>query len=243
MKISIKCMCVLLLFAISNTAYTQDMSSAIQCLEVGEVAADTQNTELKAGIRAGHNASFGGFAAFSVEAMHSFLNEFSISAGAQYNTIGKTAIEAAPAYHIDFNWGRLSAEALLTYSNLTSVHNYTAGAGIKAIFGWLSAKLGYYYRIYGGNDSWITEPFNIYYELRANLLQRIERWDLELALTNCETFELERHYQPSYLAECLYVIGQKVAVSLGMGYKPAGTFNISADYYQTFIKTGVSFRW
>lgn len=243
MKISINCLCVVLLLIISNAAYTQDRISVTQSPEAGVAAADAETSELKAGFRAGHNAVFGAFTAFSLEAMHSFTNEFSISGGGQYNTIGKTALEAIPAYHMNFKWGELSAEALLTYSNLTSVHNYTAGAGIKAIFGWLSAKLGYYYRIYGGNDSWITEPFNIYYELRANLLQRIERWDLELALTNCETFELERHYQPSYLAECLYEIGQKVVVSLGMGYKPAGTFNISADYYQTFIKTGVSFRW
>ena len=89
----------------------------------------------------------------------------------------------------------------------------------------------------------LTEPFNLYYELRVGLLENTKDWDLDLILTNNETFELERHYQPTYLAECFYYPTDNLGVTLGVGYKPSGTFHIAAGYYQTFIKTSVCYRW
>ena len=202
-----------------------------------------QNGEIMAGLRVGHNAAFGGFAALSVEASHTFDNRFQISGGAQYATFGRTALEARPAYLWDLNWGKISAEALLAYANLTSVNTLAAGAGADISGRWIGFKLGYYYRLYGRSGESIHEPLNIYYELRANLLRKIERWDLQLAITNNETFEIERHYQPSFIAQCRYLPQPRLGIGLGIGCKPAGMFNMSADYYQTFIKLGVCYKW
>ena len=132
---------------------------------------------------------------------------------------------------------------LMAYTNLASVNSFAAGAGAIYDYGRISAKLGYYYRVYGGHGSRITEPFNIYYELSVHLLQQIENWDIDLTLTNNETFELERHYQPSFIAECFHFPTSKLGIAFGIGCKPAGMFNLSADYYQSFIKTGICFRW
>jgi hypothetical protein len=144
---------------------------------------------------------------------------------------------------MDFDWGRLTAETLVFYSNLSNVDNFAAGAGARAEFGRTSMQLGYYYRVYGNKVNKLTEPFNLYYELRVGLLENTKDWDLDLILTNNETFELERHYQPTYLAECFYYPTDNLGVTLGVGYKPSGTFHIAAGYYQTFIKTSVCYRW
>lgn len=202
-----------------------------------------QNSEVAVGLRAGHNAAFGGFAALSVEGSHTFGQCLHISGGAQYATFGRTALEARPAYLWHRNWGTISAEALLGYTHQTSVSNLVAGAGADLAGRWIGFKLGYYYRLYGHRGQSICEPLNIYYELRANLLPNIERWDLQLAITNNEIFEIERHFQPSFLAQCRYFPQQRLGLSLGLGCKPAGMFNMSADYYQTFIKFGVCYKW
>ena len=202
-----------------------------------------QDDRMTLGVRAGHNNVFGAFAAFSLETEQTFCEDFSLRGGLQYNTIGRTALEAHPAYNIQFVWGNLSVEALVEYNNLNSINNFSAGAGACVDFKGVSARLGYYYRLYGGMGSRLTEPFNIYYEFRAHFLRKIERWNLDLAILNCEMFELERHYQPTYLLECMYSFGHHSSVLFGIGYKPAGTFNISADYYQSFIKTGICYRW
>lgn len=204
---------------------------------------NAQDDEIKVGLRAGHNAALGGFAAVSLETVQTFRSNFSINAGVQYNTIGKTTLEARPAYNIPFEWGKLSVEPMATFTNLGSTNSFTAGAGAAVASKGISARLGYYYRLYFGHGSKITEPFNIYYELRAHFLKKVDNWNLDLVITNCEAFELERHYQPSFIAEGCYYPAQKLGISFGIGCKPAGMFNMSADYYQSYIKTGVCYKW
>ena len=206
-------------------------------------ALSAQDNAVMAKIRAGHNASFGPYAAFSVETIQTLFDNFMINGGVQYSSIGRTALEARPAWFRDYGWGRLSAEALLSYSRLTSVNNVAFGAGADISGKWIGIKLGYYYRLFGHKGNSITEPFNIYYELRANLLPMKRNWDLELAITNNEIFELERHYQPSFIATCMYYPRPYLGLSMGIGCKPSGMFHLSADYYQSFVNLGVCYRW
>jgi hypothetical protein len=202
-----------------------------------------QDNELKVGVRAGHNAALGVFAALSLETEQIICQSVSVSGGLQYNTIGKTALELCPSYHMDFDWGKVSAELLAAYTNLTSINSLSAGVGARFDCKSISARLGYYYHLFGGNGDSITEPFNIYYELRAYFLKKLEKWNLDLVITNCEIFELERHYQPSFIVEGGVSLMSRLGISLGLGCKPSGIFNLSADYYQSFLKTGVCYRW
>lgn len=204
---------------------------------------NAQDNELVLRLRGGHNSTYGGFAAVSLETDQTISSRFSISGGLQYNTIGRTALEVRPVFGMDHEWGRLSAEAIFSYTNLASIKSFSAGAGGCIDFRNITAKLGYYYRLYGGSGGRIAERFNIYYELRVHLFEKIRNWKMYLSITNNEIFELERHYQPSFIAECFYYPTAELGVSLGIGCKPAGMFNLSADYYQSFIKTGICYRW
>lgn len=204
---------------------------------------NAQSDELSVGLRAGDNSTFGGFAAVSVETFQNIVKDFNIRGGVQYNTIGKTTLDARPSYIMDFQWGNLSADMVVTYMNLASVNSFAAGAGAGINIGRVGLKLGYYYRLYGGNGNKITEPFNIYYELCLHLLQKIEKWDMYLSITNKELFELERHFQPSFIAECIHFPNSRIGIAFGIGCKPAGMFNMSADYYQSYLKTGLCCRW
>ena len=202
-----------------------------------------QEDVLMLGLRAGHNASLGGFAAISIETRQRFDCDFQIEGGVQYNTIGRTALEARPAYVKDFSWGQMAAEALVAYTNMGTVNSIAAGAGFDLQGRWIGGKAGYFYRTYGIKGSMMKEAFNIYYELNVNFLPMIDEWDLQFSITNNEIFELERHYQPSFILQSAYYPRRNIGISLGIGCKPAGMFNMSADYYQTFLKTGISYRW
>lgn len=202
-----------------------------------------QNAQFALGVRTGYYAAFGGFAAVSLETDAVISKEFEIGGGVQYNTIGKSTVEVRPAYYHNFAWGKLSAEILFNYANLSSINNFAVGAGVGLSSKWIDGKLGYYYRLYGGKSGHIYEPFNVYYELQANLLSKIESWDLHLIITNNEIFELERHYQPSFLVQCRYNHGKHLGVNFGVGCKPSGLFNITVGHYQSFVKLGVCYRW
>ena len=53
--------------------------------EFSPLLLNAQEDELKVGLRAGYNASFGGFAAISVETEQAFCKDFSVCGGMQYN--------------------------------------------------------------------------------------------------------------------------------------------------------------
>lgn len=217
--------------------------AAILLLLVCSKSSNAQEGSVHLGVKAGYSAPFGGFAAESIEADHSFKKIFSLAGGVQYNSIGKRSVELRPSYFHDFNCGRLSAEILMHYNNISSVNNYALGGGLSFKGISLFARLGYYYRVLASNKSYIKEPFNLYYELGISCLPMIQKWDLNLMITNCEIFELERHFQLSYIIQGWYYPIEKIGITLGVSYKPAGMFNMTTDRYRISSKLGVSYRW
>ena len=202
-----------------------------------------QDNEVGLGIRGGYNAAFGGFGSISVVTRQNLHKNFRINAGARYNTMGKTAAEARPTYLYDFDWGRFSTEALVNYTNLASISSISIGAGAGISGRRIGIKFGYYYRMFGNKAGFIKEPFNIYYELRTEFLPEVDDWGLQFLISNSEMLELERHYQPSFILQANHYIRQHLGLNMGIGCKPAGMFNMSADNYESYLKFGICYRW
>lgn len=202
-----------------------------------------QSTELALGVRCGHNALFGRFAALSAEAQYEAKSHFVLRGGAQYSTIGRVAAELRPQYFHDFSVGRLTGQMLLGSTHQNLMNNYFVGGGASLDLRCLWVTLGYYHRTIVMGEDRICEPFNIYYELGIRTLHKLQKWDLNIMLTNSRPFELERHYQPSFVVEAWWHPGDRLSVLLGANYKPAGMFNITSDYYQIYGNIGVCYRW
>ena len=194
-------------------------------------------------LKGGNNAVQGNFTALSLEAQHSLKRYFSVEGGVQYNSAKGIVVEARPAYFYDFSSGRLRVEALLHYSPYSDIHNYALGAGVNFTARYISATLGYYYRAFATAGSTLNEPFNLYYGLTVNCLPSVSKWDLMVSLSNCRIFELERHYQPSLNVDGWWYPAEKIGVTLGVCYKPAGMFNLSSDYYQFYANIGGCYKW
>ena len=202
-----------------------------------------QEREVAVGLRGGHNVVHGAFSALSVEGTCGLTDNISVRGGAQYATYGRTAIEVRPTYSLPTSWGTLHARTILHHTAQASFHNVAAGVGVGFSNPHLFCSLGYYYRLYGSHGEWLNEPFNIFYELGFHLLPRVERWDLQLVFTNSEMFDLERHYQPSWIVRCDWEPSNRVGLVIDLCYKSAGMFNMSADYYQLYLKAGLCYKW
>lgn len=205
--------------------------------------AGAQHSELMLRLKAGDSASHGAFGAAALILSHQSESGLALSGGAQYSSIGSVACELRPSYSFDTDICSLGAEALLHYGSQAYVGNYALGAGVLLSMKALHARLGYFYRSFYGRESCVSEPFNIYYELSVNILERSDDWDLYLSFTNAEFLQLERHYQPSYLLQGCWHGLERMSFRLGLGYKPAGMFNMSSDYYQLSADIGICYRW
>lgn len=199
--------------------------------------------EVVFGVRGGVNASHGGFASLSLDGLHRFENNASLQGGVLWSTIGRKAVEFRPAYSLELDWATLCVQALTHYTNQNHINNFAVGAGLGLTHKWLFCNFGYYYRTYGGRGGRINEPFNLFYNLGVRLLDGVENWDLTVALTNSEMFELERHYAPSVVALCRWSAGESIGILFGLNYKPSGTFHMSSDLYQLQFRTGLCYKW
>ena len=202
-----------------------------------------QDSGISFRLRAGDTTPFGGFAAVSADVNHSFENNFAVSGGVQYNSIGRTATEIRPAYIFDLENGSLRTKVLLHYSHQSSIDNFAVGFGADYSYKWLFLTAGYYYRIYGCNGSYMKEYFNLFYQGGLKCLPKVDKWDLNIYVTNCELFELDRHYQPSLMVQGWWYPNEWLGVNLGVSYKHTGMFGIASDYYQLYGSTGICYRW
>ena len=204
---------------------------------------NAQDNRLSFRLRGGNTSPFGNFAAASADVDYTFTNGIAINGGVQYNSTGRTAAELRPACLFELENGILSAGALLHYSHQSSINNYAAGLGATCSYRWLWFTAGYYYRQYSCNGSSLTEPFNLFYECGFNCLPNRSEWDLSIYVTNCELFELERHYQPSFMVQGWWYPNDWLGVNIGLSYKPTGVYGIASDYYQLYGSTGLCYRW
>lgn len=202
-----------------------------------------QQNEIMFAVKVGHNTLFSSFTAFSFDAKYSVGNNFSLRGGAQYNSYSRMAVELRPAYYRDIDRGRLSAEVLLGYVGQNNIGNLTLGGGATLDMHSMWATLGYYHRTMMRSGDRLTEPFNLYYEFGLRCLPNKEQWDVNAIISNSRIFELERHYQPSYIVEGWWYPKSAMGVMLSIDYKPAGVFNMASDYYQLYTKLGVCYRW
>ncbi len=214
--------------------------AALLC-SLGSIGA--QEREVALGVRGGYNAALGGYSALSLEGGCGITDGVDVSGGVQWATYGRTAVELRPSYSHTTTWGSLHARTLLHYTHHASFHNFAAGVGVGMSSRVVFATLGYYYRTYGGRGGQINEPFNLFYELGFNFLPDADMFDLQLVYTNHELFELERHYQPTWIVRGEWAVNESLGVSLAVNYKSAGMFNMSADFYQLNIKAGLCYRW
>ncbi|MBO7231418.1 MAG: hypothetical protein J6V20_08465 [Bacteroidaceae bacterium] len=202
-----------------------------------------QDNTVELSVKGGNNMALGNFVALSIDANTVPCKSFSLKGGLQYNFSSDFVAEVRPAYFYDLPKMRLSVEALVHYQPLNNIHNVAAGGGFGLRTRYLWATLGYYHRSITSGKSRFCEPFNLYYEFGVNVLPSVEICDLMFSISNSRIFDLERHYQPSLIVDCMLYPIEKWGVVLGACYKPAGMFNLSSDYYQFYANIGVCYKW
>lgn len=205
--------------------------------------AAAQERSISVGARGGYNLALGGYTAISLEGDYDLTEHWTVSGGALWSTIGRTAVELRRTYKLPTEWGSVELGSILHYSRLAAYNNLAAGVGVGLSSSVVFGRFGYYYRAFGAEGGHISEPFNLFYELGFHLLPKVERCDLQLIFTNCELLELERHYQPSWILRSRWSLSERLGLVVEGNYKSAGMFHMSTNFYQLSIKAGLCYNW
>jgi hypothetical protein len=132
-------------------------------------------------------------------------------------------------------------------------HEYNWGFLAKTELKHLTFKLGTEFRTYHitrkaseeydiESDKNLHENWNLMYLARYNLKPSDHKWNVGLAVTNIDHFIINQGINPMVNIQGNYWINTALMVYIEPWYANSGTFNISANYFGFFIRTGLIWK-
>lgn len=123
------------------------------------------------------------------------------------------------------------------------------GGGYRAEY--VSVQLGYTAQIltpirhewHQQTDGSIVEPYNGYYRLEVFCRPQRSPWNLSFAITNYNTFLIERICEPWLIINSHYDINTHCRLHLGVEVKEAGWFHTACEFYGITAQTGFEYRF
>jgi len=88
----------------------------------------------------------------------------------------------------------------------------------------------------------LNENWNLMYFVGYNLKPIESKWNAGLSITNIDYFLINQETNPMFFLSGRYQVISPLELFVESWYKSAGTFNISANYFGFFIRTGVIWK-
>lgn len=85
----------------------------------------------------------------------------------------------------------------------------------------------------------LHEDFNVIYSLSYNLKSPGSYWNVGLSVTNLDYFMVNQETNPLFCLRGSYKLKAPISLLTQFWYEPAGVFNIYANYFGSFIRTGI----
>lgn len=92
------------------------------------------------------------------------------------------------------------------------------------------------------NNKSIHENFNLNYNITGYLKPHDYDWNIGLSITNVDYFLINQSTNPMIKLISDYKLNSKFSIFLESWYKQAGVFNISANHFGYFFRTGVLWK-
>ncbi len=94
----------------------------------------------------------------------------------------------------------------------------------------------------GTDNTVIRENWNLIYRIGYGLKPAEHPWNVEFALTNFDHFLMNQETNPMLTVRGSYEAIPDLHIFAEAWYKQAGVFNISANYFGFFFRTGISYE-
>lgn len=194
--------------------------------------------------RWGDNVHFGQWGSAALTVRHALPRHFQVRGGVGYASWPAAAADLRPSWFMDFDFGRLKLEPMISWLHQSGTDNLCAGlgTGLDLRYGWI--LLGCYHRtIFAPDSQKLTEPLNLLYEFGGRFPIPDSRWALIASVTNSNLLYVERAYQPTFSLKGLWHPTAGIGMWIAAECKPAGIFNISENYYQSALNFGIEYTW
>lgn len=198
------------------------------------------------------NKTYSHFANFDLGAFMPINQHFEMQADARLSTTNCYAMGVQLRPKFDLPVGQMYVETRAMYRALVRNHinEITTGISLGYRMQYVDVLLGCGTRIIGqmpvrwtSTDKYILEPFNILYRIQAFVRPQTSPWNLTLAVSNIDDYQMERVMQPMFMLGGQYDADRHWRVRLSTQYKPTGMFHLTATFYAIDLRAGVEYRF
>lgn len=152
----------------------------------------------------------------------------------------------------DLPVGQLFAETELMYKAVARnrMSDICAALSVGWRFDYVSVQIGGFTRVmdswdrdWHSEDKYETEPFNLLYRLEVFARPQINNWNISLALSNRDDWQMERMWQPLFMLNSRYDINEHWRLHLEAMTKITGMFHLNATFYAAALRLGATYRF
>lgn len=192
----------------------------------------------------GHHGNLDLMAEIPYKGVFEFQPALQLSTANTYTAALQTrALFALPA-------GSLYLKNRILFKDVARSGMYDACLGLSLGYDWdyLDVEFGMFGRFMDSFDrDWhtldgtICEPFNLLYSITGRIRPADSSWNIYLALSNTDIFQLERMWQPIFHLGGWLNLSDRLRLGCELISKPTGMFHLNAEFYSITARAGITY--
>lgn len=200
----------------------------------------------------GHNLTWGHHGNLDVQALLPFNPHFEMEARVQFSTanVHTIALQFRPKFELKVGEMFMETNVYGKMVARNSISDLTAALGVGYRMDHVSVTLGVFARVmndwnrtWNSNESYVAEPFNLFYRIEAFVRPQDNPWNLSFMISNIDDYQMERMWQPIFSMGAYYDVVDHWRLNFGVQCKPSGMFHLNATYYAAMLRAGFTYKF
>ena len=237
-----------------NKRFTLGILLAVATMLPGmaQVQYGTNQYSVRMNIGYNHNTTYGSHAGFDFGAFMPINQHFEMQADLRFTTAHNHAfgVQVRPKFAVPVGELFLEGRVLSCFYPRDGFNDLTQAIAFGYRMDYVSVQLGMSTRLiinspYDWHDgsNIIVEPFNLTYRVEVFVRPQTSPWNISMCISNMTDYQIERLWQPIFMANGRYDIDSHWQVNLGALCKPTGMFHLNAKYYAAEVRAGFAYNF
>lgn len=199
-----------------------------------------------------YNRTWGHHGNFDVQALMPINKYFEMEAKLQFSTanVHTGVVQIRPKFELPIGEMFIETDVMFKAVARNRINDFTAALGVGYRMDYVSVMLGLFSRVMDNWDrnwhteeTYVVEPFNFLYRVEVFCRPQDNPWNLSFMISNVDDYQMERTWQPLFMAGAWYDVTNNWRLNFGVQCKPTGMFHLDASFYGATARAGFSYRF
>ena len=199
-----------------------------------------------------HNLTYGSYANFDLDAYLPIHQHFDMQVNLRTSTANSHSlgVQLRPKFALPVGELYIVDRLMMRFVARDEFNEFLHAISLGYMMEYVNVQVGVYTRVIQplpyiprSEDELICEPFDVLYRVEAFVRPRTSPWNISLALSNVDNYQIERMWQPVFYLGGWYDINEHWRVRLSGKMKLAGMFHLNAHYYASEFRVGAEYRF